>query len=240
MALDRLSQAIEGGIPQGTSVVLNGSPGTGKTTLALQLVHDHLQSDGECMIIATEAAPAQMMRQASLAGLTLEPMLGGSLRFLDAYSWRAGKTGEGPGITGVRSLADLSELSIKLTEMLGTAPRDRPLLVLFDSPSTLTLHAPATSILKLLEIVFAKVKTASGSVLAAVEKDMHDDVSLAALAAMADGVMNFRLVEEDDDLVRQVRVLSMRTAPGVSSRWMRMGLTKQGLSLMAAPPKGTA
>lgn len=230
-----LSPLVEGGIPQGTSVLLSGSPGTGKTTLALQLLHDHLKEGGEAIVIATESAPAQMLRQASLAGLPMDAWVGEALGFLDAYSWRTGKATDAKGIASVGAINDLSNLSIKLTEIIERRHAQRALLVVFDSPSTLTLHAPAGNILKFLEVVFAKVKSGSGSVLALVEKDMHEETFLAALSAMVDGVLTFRLVEEDDDLVRQMRVLSMRTAAGVSSKWMRMGLTKQGLSLAAAP-----
>lgn len=240
MGLRRLAGVVEGGIPDGTSVLLNGSPGTGKSTLALQLLHDHLVDGGEAFHLSTEASPQQVLKQATLRGLDLAPHLGERLRFVDAYSWRAGRATEAKGIVAVGGLGDLSSLSIKLSELLDARDPARRLLVVLDSPSTLTLHAAPTSILKFLEVAFAKVKSGSGSVLALVERDMHEASFIAALSAMADGVLDFRIVEQDEELVRQVRVLSMRTALSVTSRWMRLGLTQEGIALSAAAAKASA
>lgn len=233
MPLDNLSALVEGGVPPETVTLLNGSPGTGKSTLAMQLMADHLAGGGVALAITTEVAPSQILRRAALFGIDLESHLGHGLVFLDCYSWRTGKVTAEPHVVPVANLADLSSLSIRLSEALeslrGTG---KPTLVVFDTPSALTLHAPGSNILQFLEVAFAKVRVARGSVIVPVEKDMHDEAFTAALASMSDGVVAFRIVEEQDDLVRQMRVVSMRAAPGVSNRWVRLRLAKgAGLAL---------
>lgn len=242
MPLDNLSALVEGGMPPETVTLFSGSPGTGKSTMAVQLMADHLAKGGVALAITTEVAPTQLMQRAALFGVDLRSHAGKRLTFLDGYSWRTGKPSAEPGVVPVAALNDLSSLSIRLTETLdalqgaGQGP-----LVVFDTPSALTLHAPGQSILKFLEIVFAKVRGAQGSVLVPVEKDMHDESFTAALSAMCDGVVHFRLVEQDDDLVRQMRVVSMRTAPAVSSRWVKLRLAKgAGLGIEPLPVKAVA
>lgn len=238
MPLENLAALVQGGLPQETVTLLAGSPGTGKSTMTLQLLHDHVARGGQALLITTEASPTQIFHRSDLLHIPLQGLAGDGLTFLDAYSWRAGKPSPERSVVAVSALGDLSGLSIKLTETLDAMrARGRPILVVFDTPSTLTLHAPGTSILKFLEIAFAKVKAIGGSLLVPVEKDMHDEAFTATLAAMCDGVLTFRLVEQEDDLVRQMRVSSMRTAPASSAKWVKLRLTPSGLDVEGPIPK---
>lgn len=233
MPLANLGALVPGGIPQGTAALLTGPPGAGKSTFALQLLTDHLSAGGQAILVTTEASPTQLFERAALLGMALRTFSGDGLSFIDCYSWRAGKPSAEPHVVTVASLTDLSSISIKLGEALeaSRSRAPRPLLVLFDSPSTLTLHAGSQGVLKLLEVVLARVKAAGGGLLVPIEKDMHDEAFCATLAAMADGVLQFRVVEEKDDLVRQMRVASMRTARAASAKWARLALKPDGCGL---------
>lgn len=222
--MDRMAVLVEGGVPPQSVVLLSGPPGSGKSSLALQLLADHAKGGGGALLVTTETAPAVVLAR--------EPALRDApgLHFLDGYSWRTGVASDAPRVTSLPGLADLSTFSIRLSESLARLPEPR--LVVFDTASTLALHASSSTVLKFFELGFAKVRASGASMLLAVEKGVHDEAFMTALAYMCDGVVDLKLEDGPEDLLRFVRVRALRTAPRVSSRWARLLLGPQGIELV--------
>jgi KaiC/GvpD/RAD55 family RecA-like ATPase len=49
-----LDRALDGGFPTEQAVLVTGGPGTGKTTLAMQFLHEGLQTGDRCLFVSTE------------------------------------------------------------------------------------------------------------------------------------------------------------------------------------------
>lgn len=227
MALDGLRALIEDGLPRQTVVLLNGPPGVGKSTLAMQVLVETLSTGGAGLVVTTEMSPTQMLDRANPQ--PLRPFAGpdGGLWILDAYSWRTGTQSSEACVATSASPTDLSELSIRFSEALRVASRaNLPLVVVFDTPSTLAFHSSAPSMLKFLEVCFAKAREVDACLLVPLEKGVHDEKLVAALSYMCDGVLDLTFDETTMDMRRYVRVRSMRTAKRSSNHWV--GLLMEG------------
>lgn len=71
-----------GGFYKGTSILISGTAGTGKTSLASHFVESVCARGERCLYFAFEESPAQIIRNMRSIGLDLKPRLeAGSLRF---------------------------------------------------------------------------------------------------------------------------------------------------------------
>ena len=77
-----LDAVIEGGFRRNTAVVLAGSSGTGKTTIAIQFVLSGLEQGEQALYISMEETPEQIIRESKLMGLDLTPYIDKTLFFV--------------------------------------------------------------------------------------------------------------------------------------------------------------
>lgn len=57
-----LDEALNGGFPQQSAVLLTGGPGTGKTTAAMQFLQTGLDNDEDCLFLSTEQSARDIRR----------------------------------------------------------------------------------------------------------------------------------------------------------------------------------
>ena len=71
-----------GGFYRGTSILVSGTAGTGKTSLAAHFVDSVCARGERCLYFAFEESPAQIVRNMRSIGLDLQPRIdAGLLRF---------------------------------------------------------------------------------------------------------------------------------------------------------------
>jgi circadian clock protein KaiC len=73
--LPELDMVLGGGLTAGTSTVLAGAPGTGKTTLGLHWALNDAHPDGHTLYIALHERPSQLQEKAAAFGLNLSAAL---------------------------------------------------------------------------------------------------------------------------------------------------------------------
>jgi circadian clock protein KaiC len=83
--IDSLDQMLGGkGFYRGTSILLSGTAGTGKTSIAAHFVDAACRRGERCVYFASEESPAQVTRNLRSIGLDLEPWMKKGLLHFDA------------------------------------------------------------------------------------------------------------------------------------------------------------
>jgi KaiC domain protein len=72
-----LDEMVEGGLPEGHIVVLMGSFGTGKTTMALQFLNEGLANNEHCIFISLEEDKDSVIKNAASFGWDLSDSISG-------------------------------------------------------------------------------------------------------------------------------------------------------------------
>lgn len=75
-----LDEMFRGGVIEGSSVLVTGSPGTGKTILALQFIAEGLKNKEPCLYITSEESADSLRRYAKEIGVDIEKHEDGLLK----------------------------------------------------------------------------------------------------------------------------------------------------------------
>ena len=67
-----LDSLIEGGFPQGRSILITGEPGTGKSIFALQFLAEGLKRNEKCIFVSADENPMDILEQAASMGWDFE------------------------------------------------------------------------------------------------------------------------------------------------------------------------
>jgi len=70
-----LDEMLGGGIPKEHIIAVLGSPGTGKSTFALQFIYAGLQKGENCIYISLEESEENIIKTASIFGWDLKPFI---------------------------------------------------------------------------------------------------------------------------------------------------------------------
>ena len=78
-----LDEMLKGGIPETYSMLIAGSPGTGKTIFGLQFVNESLENDRPAVIVSFNESPDQLIAEAMRLGWDMQRYVeNGMLRFV--------------------------------------------------------------------------------------------------------------------------------------------------------------
>lgn len=187
-----LDEILEGGFPEGSTILLRGAPGVGKSTFCSQFMDHGLEDEQGGLFIALDDAPDDVLESAKSFGWDFEEHED-SFLFLDAYSWRLGEEVEGKYT--IQGPSDLNQINMTLTDALREIGDVEKRMVI-DSVSTLILYTDTSSAVKFLQVVSAKAKASDGVLLLTVEEGVQDEEDISTLNYVADGVIRFKMEEE--------------------------------------------
>jgi len=171
-----LDQLMGGPLPRGSSILLLGDAGSGKTILSYQLLHEELDSGKLCALLSYDAFPEDVQARMNEFGWDIVSHLRkGRLKIIDCYSSLAGQ-GEG----AIKDPSDLTELNIQVTAFIGRA-KGAPVTVVLDSLTPIFNGVEEKQAINFIQTLGAKVKKTGGLFILTASKGAIPDESAAKL-----------------------------------------------------------
>ncbi len=199
-----LDQLMGGPLPRGSSILLLGDAGSGKTILSYQLLHEELDSGKLCALLSYDAFPEDVQARMNEFGWDIVSHLRkGRLKIIDCYSSLAGQ-GEG----AIKDPSDLTELNIQVTAFIGRA-KGAPVTVVLDSLTPIFNGVEEKQAINFIQTLGAKVKKTGGLFILTASKGAIPDESAAKLKTMVDGVIELSIVRGRGRAHRFLSVVKM-------------------------------
>jgi len=216
--VEGLDEALEGGFPKNSTIIMMGADGTGKESLVNRYVYQGLQEGEESMYVTLDGTPDDVKDDAQYYGWDLTEFEE-RIVFVDGYSWQAGGSDERFALDG---LSDLNQMNMTFTDALN-ALGDESKRVAIHSASTLLLYTDPKSAVKFLQVVGAKSSSSGGCLVITLEEGMHDDKTVNTIKHVADGVIKTKM-DGDDKKISIQRMDKTNT----SRQWMDFELDDSG------------
>jgi KaiC/GvpD/RAD55 family RecA-like ATPase len=195
---------IGGSLPDASSILISGDPGSGKTTLAQQILYDELSRSRPCIIITYDTFPSNIIERMNEFGWDPKKYrLMNKLEFVDCYSGTAGIT---EGV--VPQPFDLTNVSIYLStimERLG----NRQITIVLDSLIPIFSETESKHAISFIQSIAGKVKKSGGKLIATLSTGSVHPELFHKVESLVDGVIELRMVEEGRMLRRYLLVRKM-------------------------------
>src|SRR5213594_4944056 len=216
---------VQGGLPEGSSVLLQGPPGQEKLRFALTFLAEGLKTGACGLIVISSHSPDSVLEELRNLGVNLDAVTKENrLRIVDWYSWSEEPVQdvEERGLV-LRSSIDLTNLGVALS---------RPIVGLADGGprrAVLEILSPATNVYEVTQ-VYAFAQSAKRKFdrhrftsLVLIEKEMHSGAQLTTLHQPFDGVIEIERTRSGDRIVRKIGVLHLKdTSPDPTFRLLEI------------------
>ncbi len=203
---------IQGGIPSGAAVVIQGPAGREKDTFLFQFIVAGLRGGGSALVVLSSVSPAKYMEELREAGVDVDRAVAENrLKFVDWFTYKENPVQDveqdGPVF---RASIDLANVGIAISRAIAALSREgeRRAAVEVLSPALSAYDAPA--VYGFAQSSKAKLERLGITSLFVVEKEMHDERTVSSIHQPFDGVVDIERIREGDKLVRKVAVLSLR------------------------------
>lgn len=198
---DEFFKLTGGELSPGTTLLILGDPGSGTSTLSLELVHRQLALGRPCGLLTYDAFPSEVLR--SMRGFGWDPsenVNDGTFKILDCYSALAGVEN-----APIRDPVDFTEISIQVTRMIENAS-SKPFTLVLDSIAPIFNSAPARTAINFLRVLSAKIKNTDGILILAGAKASIPEEARSNLETIGDGVVELGNLRSGQSMVRTLTV----------------------------------
>ncbi|TMA02501.1 MAG: hypothetical protein E6J97_01350, partial [Methanobacteriota archaeon] len=229
---------VQGGLPVGSSVVLQGPPGQEKLRFALTFLAEGLKSGGSGLVVTASQSPDAVIAELRELGVNLESVTNESrLRVIDWYSWSEETVQdiEDRGIV-IRSSIDLTNLGVALSRAIAglTGGGLRRAVIELLSPATSSYEV--TQVYAFAQSAKRKFDRHQFTSLVLIEKEMHSGAQLTTLHQPFDGVIEIERTRSGDRIVRKIGVLHLKdTSPDPTFRLLE--ISDGGMRVVLDTPK---
>lgn len=224
LSAERISSGIKGldemlsekGYYQGASILVSGSAGTGKTSIAMSLVNALCKKKERCLYCAFEESPQQIIRNMGSIGLHLEPFI--KSKYLQFYFYRP----------------TLQNLELHLIKIQKIVEEYKPGIVVLDPVTNIMSENINSEIRYMLTkfVDFLKDKQITILFTAAITLEtIKKNPSDEGISSMVDTWLLMRDIEKNSERNRGIYVLKSRGMKH-SNQIREFKITDEGIELL--------
>lgn len=207
-----LDGMIKGGLPKGSTTLILGPAGTGKTTISMQFLFEGLRNGKYGFELLT--SPRENLRLIA-ESFEWDQTLLEKLGYIDLFSWRVGTKSPFEHYSDPRQPSDVSIVLSRALEARKVTSQDSPRLVI-DSLSDIILQVKDSGVINtFLQSIKQKLAALGVTTLVLLEQDVHDERTVAQAEFACDGTIVLRVSQEE----RQIAVKRMVATP-VELKWI--------------------
>ncbi len=184
-----IERVLEGGIPEGTALLIAGEPGTGKTILATTIAKEEVEKGKKCLYISFNEKAEDFNRNMKKIGYTFDES---RFKFL--------------------SLPTVSESKILLDVIYDKVIEEKPDIVIIDSVNALTSSYSKEKVRSFIHTsLYNFIKSNGSKLILIAEKPIGEDVVCHGVEEfVVDGLILLKLIPENEHVRRVMYVLKMR------------------------------
>ena len=192
--IERLDNMLDGfGYYRGSSILISGTAGTGKTSFANHFVEAACRRGERCVYFAFEESPSQIVRNMHSIGIDLEPWIDN-------------------GMLLIRSMRPMAfGLEMHLVDMLRHIDKFQPKVVVFDPISNLINVGVIEDIKSMLTRLIDYMKTKEITTICTSLVDIEDEGQTGqGVSSLMDTWIKLRMFETDGERNRGISVIKSR------------------------------
>ncbi len=193
--IKRLDTMLGGqGYYRGTTILISGTAGTGKTSIAAEFTRAACDRGECCLYFAFEESPSQIIRNMRSVGIDLQP-------YIDA------------GVMQIHALRPMTYgLEMHLIDMQRLMDRFEPDAVIIDPISNLTSVGTQTDVKFMLTrlIDYMKLKDITAVCTSLVEHENMEGMNAQGISSLMDTWINLRFFESNSERNRGISVVKSR------------------------------
>jgi KaiC/GvpD/RAD55 family RecA-like ATPase len=218
--LRKITEQLQiGCIAPGSSTLITGPPGIGKTIICRNIAAECVRAKSGAVYVTLDAAP-KAVAEAIQAQIDSKGVYD-KITFVDCYSWLIGDV-KGPYC--LSHLSNLGDLSVKLfTALQEKGPQS---YMIFDSISTLFVYNVENEVVRFLQVNLARIKQMGCFGVWTVEEGIHTPALYNVLRHIFDTILEFRF-EETSILERYMRVHTCKDSTH-TTRWFPYEIKDNG------------
>jgi KaiC/GvpD/RAD55 family RecA-like ATPase/chitodextrinase len=209
-------EITDGGIPDSFSVLVSGSPGSGKSLFCQQLTYKFLNAEKPCVYLTYDCFPNEVRENMKKFNWDISKYeREGKFVFIDCFSSIAQiATGEKYSVNQPFSLSDLGIMMSKAASE-GTSG----LKVFFDSVVPLLSHVDQSKVVEFLQDRSARIKGVNGTFVFTVGKEAIEPSLLSRLEEVVDCVIEMDIEKSQGRTIHRLHIKKMRGRKA-SDKWI--------------------